>query len=240
MSLLEKAAGAMARHSDRRGFLAKTALFGTALAANPVTYVLRPTDAYASICSCRGTQCDCGSACCDGYTGFCCELSGVNACPAGTALGGWWKVDSSSFCGGNGPRYYLDCNYHCPPGCGCGGSGICSGSCSGANCGCTNGCGSRKFGCTHFRYGQCNNQITCLGPILCRVVTCEAPWELDPNCGRTVRVDEATRNHNAPCLQEPTVAIDGAFTKVQVTRHGVHVIGYTTDRTVTSVLLTAN
>ena len=46
MSILERAAGLMARHSDRRGFLTKTALFGTAPAANPINYVLKPSDAY--------------------------------------------------------------------------------------------------------------------------------------------------------------------------------------------------
>ncbi len=240
MSLVDRAAGLLARKSNRRGFLTRTALVGTALAADPVGYAIRPGTAYAAICSCRGSQCDCGSLCCDGYTGFCCELTGENRCPPGTVLGGWWKVDASSFCGGNGPRYYMDCNYYCPSGCGCGSSGICSGSCAGANCGCHAGCGSRKFGCTHFRYGQCNNQIECIGPIVCRVVTCEAPWSIDPTCGRTVRIDEATRNHNAPCLQDPVPELDGDFTKLTVTRDGVRVVGYVLDTSVGRVEIVAN
>ena len=46
----------------RRGFFARSAVVGTALAANPVTYALTPTDAYAAICSCQGQGCECGVA----------------------------------------------------------------------------------------------------------------------------------------------------------------------------------
>lgn len=210
--LIERTARFLETKLDRRGFLARGALAGTAVAVAPSEFILRPNSAYAAICNCNGSSCSCSATCCDGYTEFCCHThpGNGNRCPPGTRLGGWWKVDGSNFCGG-GPRYYMDCNAACGS-CGCGGSGICSGSCSGTGCGCAHGdCGNRKSGCTGFRYGQCNNQIACLGPIVCRVVTCTAPWAIDPSCSTTVRVDEATRYHNRPCLQQsdnPFGAVD--------------------------------
>ena len=51
-----------------------------------------------------------------------------------------------------------------------------------------------------FRYGQCNTQIGCSGPVACRVVTCVPPYLLFPSCGRTTLFDNTTANHTAPCL----------------------------------------
>lgn len=201
-NLIDRMATLLDGRLSRRGFLARTALAGTAMAVAPGDYLLKPVGAYQAICTCAGTGCDCGAACCDGYTEFCCTTTGMNRCPPGTSLGGWWKVDGSSFCS-NGPRYYLDCNAACN-GCGCGASGICAGSCSGTQCGCARGdCGYRRTGCVGFRYGQCNQGTACLGPIVCRVVTCVPPWTIDASCTRTVAVDEFTRNHTAPCLHTP-------------------------------------
>mgnify|MGYP001823433942 CR=1 FL=1 len=203
MSLVDTASGFLARRLSRRSFVNRAALAGSAVAVAGTDYVLRPGSAYAAICNCNGSSCDCGSLCCDGYTGFCCELNGSNSCPPGTIMGGWWKVDDSSFCTVDGrpqPRYYMDCNYQCGD-CGCGPSGVCSRDCSGADCGCRLGCDHRKFGCTSFRYGQCNQDIACIGQILCRVVTCTPPWLIDPTCGTTPRTDNNTRFHSAPCLE---------------------------------------
>ncbi len=50
--------------------------------------------------------------------------------------------------------------------------------------------------------------MACLGPIVCRVVTCTPPWLLDPTCGTSARVDDATRNHDRPCLDQPFGAVD--------------------------------
>lgn len=205
--IVDKVSGLLARRTGRRGFLARSAVVGSAIAANPVTYALTPTTAYAAICSCSGSACDCGQLCCDGYTEFCCTLSGENKCPPGTLLGGWWKVDGSGFCGG-GPRYYMDCNAPCNS-CGCGGGGVCSGACSGTGCGCAFGdCNNRKAGCTLFRYGQCNQHVGCVGPIVCRVVTCVPPWALDASCTTTVRVDGATAGHDRACLHRVVGSVD--------------------------------
>jgi hypothetical protein len=205
-TLADKVSGLLSNRMSRRGFFARSAVVGSAVAANPVTYALTPTDAYAAVCNCNGSNCECGSLCCDGYTEFCCTLSGLNQCPPGSLLGGWWKVDGSGFC--NGPRYYMDCNAPCN-GCGCGGNGICSGACSGTGCGCANGdCNNRKAGCTQFRYGQCNQQVSCIGPIICRVVTCIAPWEIDGTCTTTARYDAATAFHDRPCLHGQQGSLD--------------------------------
>jgi hypothetical protein len=228
--LAERAARALGPRLDRRGFLARSALVGTALTAAPSTYVLKPGTAYAAVCNCSGSSCDCGAACCDGYTEFCCTVSGQNRCPPGTLKGGWWRVDASGFCGG-GSRYYVDCNATCGS-CGCGGSGICGGGCSGTRCGCTKGsCGNRKWGCTGFRYGQCNQQVPCLGPIVCRVVSCIPPWQSDGACGSSVRVDNGTAGHHRACLTgNPFGAVDA----VTAVAGGVRVRGWVIDPTTTS------
>ena len=198
-AIVDRLAKVLEHKLDRRGFLARTALGGAALSVAPVDFTLRPLDAYAAICQCNGFNCDCGAACCDGYTEFCCTLYGLNRCPPGSVVAGWWKVDGSSFCAGNA-RYYMDCNASCG-GCGCTSAGVCAGSCSGTGCGCAFGnCNLRRAGCVQFRYGQCNQQISCVGPIICRLVSCIPPWEIDSSCTRTVAVDEGTRFHDAPCL----------------------------------------
>jgi len=208
-SVLDRTVGFLADKLDRRGFLGKAAVVGSAAVTSPLAFALKPNSAYAAICNCSGSSCQCGSTCCDGYTEFCCTLTGANACPAGTITAGWWKVDGSQFCGG-AARYYLDCNAQCG-GCGCGANGVCGGECSGTGCGCANGdCNNRKSGCTRFRYGQCNQGVRCVGPIVCRVVTCTPPWTFDAACGTSSRTDEATRFHTRPCLTDPFGAVDFA------------------------------
>lgn len=207
--LADRAARAVGARSSRRDFLGRTALVGTALAAAGPTYVLRPGTAYAAI---TRTSCSaCGSGlCCDGYTEFCCHLDpdGANECPPGTLLAGWWKVDNSDFCFGTA-RYYMDCN-KAAPGCGCGSGGVCQDD--PGQCGCKD-CQSRKNGCTVFRYGNCNNQVACVGPIMCRVVTCTKPWEIEPTCSQVARTDDRTRNHHRPCLERDADAAEIAFVR---------------------------
>jgi hypothetical protein len=223
--LAERAARVFEARSGRRGFLARTAFVGAALAAAPRTYILRPGTAYAAVCGCSGSTCPCGSGCCDGYTEFCCTTSGLNRCPSGTLRGGWWRVDASSFCGG-GSRYYIDCNATCGT-CSCGSGGICSGGCSGTPCRCGRGsCAYRKTGCTGFRYGQCNQGVRCLGPIVCRLVSCAPPWQSDPACTSAVRVDNATRNHNRPCLSGNPF---GTLNSVTAIAGGLRVRGWAID-----------
>lgn len=201
-------ARALSTRIGRRGFLARAALAGSALAVAPMRYVLQPGTAYAAVCRCSGRDCNCGAQCCDGYTEFCCTLNGANTCPSGTVPAGWWKADGSGFCDVNGqgrPRYYLDCNSLSCGSCGCRSNGTCHHSCDPFTCGCASGsCNNRKTACTGFRYGQCNNHIACVGSIVCRVVTCTPPWQLDSNCSTVSATDNATRFHNAPCLHGST------------------------------------
>jgi hypothetical protein len=203
MSVTERIGGFLLARSSRRSFLAKATLTATALSVGPVDFLLRPGTAYAFICECApGTNCSCSQACCDGYTQFCCTInSGVNACPAGTFAGGWWKADGSIYCAG--PRYYIDCMGECR-GCGCAGGSFCPG-CDGLNCECALGsCDNRHVGCTEFRYGQCHQEIACSGRISCRVVSCTPPWVLDSSCTTVVQTDDSTANHFAPCQNGPT------------------------------------
>jgi hypothetical protein len=205
MTIVDRLSQVLAERVDRRGFLARSAVVGSALTVAPAGYLLRPGTAYAAVCSCVGQGCDCGALCCDGYTEFCCTIYGSNSCPPGTQVAGWWRADGSGFC--NGPRYYMDCNSTCGP-CGCGSSGVCSGACSGTPCGCGQGnCNERRAGCNEFRYGQCNQAIPCLGPIVCRLVSCIAPWEIEPTCTHADAVDNATHFHDAPCLHAASGAV---------------------------------
>src|SRR4051812_9250069 len=187
--LAQKASEALASRSSRRGFLYRSALVSTAIASNPVEMLARPVSAYAAVCECRGQPCSCGTACCDGYTEFCCSITGSNSCPAGTVLGGWWKADGTGFCGG-AARYYMDCNV--APG---------ANPCS---CGCAlNDCGHRVECCNFFRYGQCHQEIAQVGAIMCRVVTCTPPWIVDGTCTTTSATDQSTAGHDAACLHAP-------------------------------------
>jgi hypothetical protein len=183
--LVEKSAEILAKKTSRRGFLIRTAVAGTAVVVSPLQYILRPVTAYAALCGCANTDCDCGSACCDGYTAFCCEVNdGHNVCPAGSFPGGWWRADGSIFC--DGTRYIVDCNLSCDadwPGCQCAGGD----------------CGRRRTACNWFRYGQCNQDIECYGPIVCRMATCEPPYLLDLGCTDETFWDDSTANHSADC-----------------------------------------
>ena len=226
-ALVEKLSGALSSRMSRRGFFASSAVVGTALVTDPAGYVLTPLDAYTVACSCSGQNCDCGSLCCGGYTEFCCTLTGYNTCPAGTLLGGWWKVDGTGFC--DGPRYYMDCNAPCN-GCGCGSNGVCSGDCSGTGCGCANGdCNNRKAGCVSFRYGQCNQGIACIGPIVCRIATCIAPWEVDGTCTTTPRYDAATAYHDRACLHRLLGDLNSAEYAEVNGQSGIRVKGWALD-----------
>jgi hypothetical protein len=181
------------RDISRRSFLVRTAIFASALLVNPLRYLLRPGSAYASLC---GPDAFCGS----GWTAFCCTVNnGQNTCPPGTNPAGWWKADNSSFCH-SGPRYYIDCNAKCGP-CGCGSSGVCDHSCVSCSCHCASGTCDERFTCCNlFRYGQCHQELACVGAIVCRVVTCVPPWEYDASCTTASATANATALHDAPCL----------------------------------------
>lgn len=201
-SLVKRVSRIVDHHASRRRFLRSSAMAATAMAVAPIAFAVRPVSAEAAIRNCKGHRCAPGALCCDGWTEFCCQLTGENTCPPGTVVAGWWKVDDSDFCslGQPRPRYYFDCNLVCDPGCGCNSRGLCSKACTSARCHCPGGCATRKVDCARFRYGQCNQDV-CVGPVKCRVVTCVPPWQWDPKCSAApVLRSEATRTHDRPCL----------------------------------------
>lgn len=206
--LAGRASGFLESTTSRRSFLVRAAVAGSALAVAPGRFLFRPGTAYASVCG------DAAS-CSDGYTVFCCTINnGVNRCPPGTFVGGWWKADNAGFCCGQA-RYYIDCQGSCLCGASCGGyNSFCTSGCVNCSCHCGPGdsCDQRRVCCNYFRYGQCRQDIACGGPVACRVVTCTPPWQLDPSCSTASATDNSTVTHSAPCLPPacPT-AIDAHY-----------------------------
>ena len=162
---------------------------GSALTVAPVRYLMRPLSAMAVV-TCA--DCSSRSACCDGYTTFCCSINnGVNACPSYSYMAGWWKCTNytgGGACSREGVRYYIDCNRtptaRCPGGCRCA----------------QDSCGNRRTCCNRFRYGQCNTEITGVTEVVCRLVKCVNPCQLYVNCNCTYKQDNATCGHEAKCL----------------------------------------
>ena len=179
------ATSVLEKRISRRSLLVRMAIAGSAFAVAPLRFVLQPAVA-SSIINCP--NCDPSSRCCDGYTVFCCSLSGVNACPANTYIGGWWKCTSyrgDGLCSAEGVRYYMDCNilphWRCPNGCHC------------AN----DRCSYRRTCCNVFRYGQCRPDIREVTPIVCRVIKCLNPCQLYPSqCTCTYKQDNNTCRHD--------------------------------------------
>jgi hypothetical protein len=201
VTLVERASSFLESRLSRRSFINRSAMVGSAVAVGSgMDLLLKPGTAYGAVCTCANTPCGCGTTCCSGFSEFCCSINdGYNYCPVDTVMGGWWKADNSSYCGG--PRYYMDCHATCGCTTGCGnGWGFCEPGCDGVNCGCgPAGCDSWVTGCFQFRYGQCNQQIDCIGRIVCRVVACVPPWTIDPTCTTTLAVDNSTSEMNAAC-----------------------------------------
>jgi hypothetical protein len=173
------ASGLFSKRASRRNFLTASALVGSAVAVDPWTFFTKPVSAYATVCGA-------GAACSDGWSVFCCTINhGANSCPPDSFVGGWWKADRSSFCCGSA-RYYIDCNARC-------------GSSWRCHCNSTT-CDQRRVACNQFRYGQCHQEISCYGPVVCRMVTCTPPWQFSSACTSTSATDNATLTHSAPCL----------------------------------------
>lgn len=197
--LAERTARALDGGHSRRSFLARVAVVGSALLTAPLDFILRPMTAYAAVC---GPY----SECSNGYTIFCCTTNrGINRCPPGMFVGGWWRADSSTYCcDGNGnpkARYYIDCHPQCICTDGCENGRFCNPSCISCQCRCNETtCDRRRVCCNYFRYGQCHTEIGCSGPVACRVVTCVPPYQLFDDCGTSLRIDNQTGQQTAPCL----------------------------------------
>ena len=213
-SLAERIVTKLAMRADRprtsrRGFLGGAAVVGAAIAVNPWSYLTRPASAYDAVCGAHNT-------CAEGYTVFCCTINGGNnSCPPDSFIGGWWKADNSSFCGGNA-RYYIDCNAYR--------DGRYTCHCN------TTTCDQRRVACNQFRYGQCNTQIpwSQTGPVLCRVVSCTPPWvQYGGTCSSSSATDNNTATHSAPCLTGKVPV--GAVEDISTSGNTVHIKGWAYD-----------
>ena len=199
LRLVDGSARALEARLSRRTALTRIAVAGSALAVAPVRYLLYPGTALGVVVP--GSCSD--GLCTDGYTAFCCEIhQGLNTCPAGTFVGGWWMCTDyrgHQLCQGSGVRYYVDCNNlpgkPFPGGCRCA----------------DNDCSHRRQACNVFRYGQCNTQIKGTTTVVCRVVTCENPSRIESlNCNGTLMVDDAVCGHEAGCLEPMAVQLPGS------------------------------
>jgi hypothetical protein len=195
---------AAARRFDRRGLFARVAVVGSAVMVSGTDYILRPGSAYASVCGAE-------SACVEGWSAMCCTInSGVNTCPPGSFPGGWWKAADASLCGGHA-RYYVDCQAECRCGCAAG-THFCDERCwwCKPHCADNGTCDQRRVCHNVFRYGQCNRDRHCSGPVVCRVISCTPPW-MWTDCSRSTATDDFTVTHSAPCLPRWT-AIQRRYT----------------------------
>ncbi len=199
LRLVDGSARVLEARFSRRTALTRIAVAGSALAVAPVRYLLYPGTALGVVVpgSCQGGLCT------DGYTAFCCEIhQGLNTCPEGTFVGGWWMCTDyrgHQLCHGAGVRYYIDCNNlpskPFPGGCRC------------AN----DDCSHRRQACNVFRYGQCNTHVKGTTTVVCRVITCENPSRIDAlNCNSTLMIDDAVCGHEAGCLEPMAVQLPGS------------------------------
>jgi hypothetical protein len=196
--------GWLSRRTSRRGFLVRAGVVGSALAVDTLGFALKPQSAYASVC---GPGATCGS----GWTVFCATINnGINKCPPGSIAAGWWKADGASLCGGKA-RYIVDCNATCSN-CGGGGSGICARSCWSCTCQCgpSSTCDQRKQCCNAFRYGQCHQEVSQVGGVTCRVVSCTPPWKWE-RCSTAPATDNNTRNHSSAQLPSAYTSITARY-----------------------------
>jgi hypothetical protein len=198
LRLAESSAHALEGRLSRRSALVRMAVAGSALSIAPLRYLLYPGTAEAVVLP---TDCKHG-LCTDGYTAFCCEINqGLNTCPTGTFIGGWWKCTDyrgQQLCQDAGVRYYIDCNampgHPFPGGCRCA----------------SDSCSHRRQNCNVFRYGQCNTHIKGTTPVVCRVITCENPGRIPGfGCSSALMVDDAVCGHEAPCLEPPAGQFPG-------------------------------
>ena len=199
LRLVDSSARLLEARVSRRSALTRIAVAGSALAVAPVRYLLYPGTALGVVVpgSCKEGLCT------DGYTAFCCEIhQGLNTCPAGTFVGGWWMCTDyrgHQLCQGAGVRYYVDCNnlpgQPFPGGCRCA----------------DDDCSHRRQACNVFRYGQCNTHIKGRTTVVCRVVSCEKPSRIPQlNCNATLMIDDAVCGHEAGCLEPMATQLPGS------------------------------
>ena len=64
--------------------------------------------------------------------------------------------------------------------------------------------------CNHFRYGQCNTQVSGTTEVACRLIVCQNPSQIPGfNCNSSLKVDDTTCSHEAGCLDQAEQLGDG-------------------------------
>ena len=176
---------------------------GSALVTAPGDLLLRPKSAYAAVCNCLGKSCTVRLAVLRRLHRVLLRDLRRQRLPPGLAHRRLVEGRRLELLRRRTPATTWTATSPAAA-CGCGGGGICSGACNGTPC----GCGTRALRSPQGRLHERSATATattaraCIGPIQCRVVTCTAPWKIEPTCSSSaVRTDNNTRGHNRPCLQ---------------------------------------
>lgn len=171
---------------SRRGFLGRFGAAAAAAVAAPGALLLDPNLAEAAACP-QPDGCTSGVYT-DGYSAFCCTLTGSNNCPAGTSPGGWWYACVPTSMCTAGRRYYIDCMGNCPS------------DCSGCTC-YNNQCNARRV-CCNTGYTNCGGSAS--AKLRCRLVRCSHPCNLWASCSCSGGKDQVTCNHGGSCITVPS------------------------------------
>ena len=186
--------------SRRRSFLAQTAVVGSALVVDPQGLRAHPGNAPTPASAARTPRPAAG------YTVFCCTVNnGVNACPPGTLhrrlVEGRRLVlvlRSATATSSTATPRCSKCTT------GCSGDNICDKQVLellAAASGSTATCDQRRDCCNAFRYGQCNTQVQVQRRRAPAAWSAASRRTSGTNCTTTSLSDNATAEHNAPCLQ---------------------------------------
>jgi hypothetical protein len=194
--IAQGASSFLARATSRRGFLARSAVVGSALTVAPIRFLVYPVTAEAA----NRSECSPGSRCRDGWTEFCCAVGGIeqNECPSYTFYGGYWRCgnyEGTGYCGGtpDARRYYVDCNLRPEY--------SATGNCARGDCGC------RVTAFNRFQYGNCNAHRSPNGgessggnttKVVCRKVMCHNPADDNRRCSYSNKAEPVTCRHE-PC-----------------------------------------
>ncbi len=83
-AIVDRAGSFLEKRTSRRGFFARSAAVGSAMAAAPVGFLVYadPAEADAHPENCGGKPCA------DGFTEFCCSAFGSNECPSTFVISG--------------------------------------------------------------------------------------------------------------------------------------------------------
>lgn len=179
----------LAKRTSRRNFLVRIVAVGSAISLAPLRFLVRPAGAVVEGGGCTkwcGHGCSSPDLCCDGFTTFCCTITGDNVgCPNGCIVGGYWYAYvGTTYCNSQpypGRRYYIDC------------VGCCSSCCC---CRCSyNSCGNRETCCHYSNYGQCNGP----GTVRCRLVRCLNPCRIGESQFASCGCDDTTADQSTCC-----------------------------------------